>query len=201
MDTLTLFCFIDDFCQFFEPHWQRHLLLAAPKQRERSSGLCLSEVLTIIVGFHLSGYRTFKDYYTRQVIAQQRGDFPKLVSYNRFVELMPGALVPLGGLLLSSFGDCSGISFIDSTKISVCHNRRIWSHKVLADFARRGKTSVGWFYGFKLHLVVNDCGELLAVKITPGNLDDRDPVPELVRHLFGKLFGDRGYISASLFEQ
>jgi hypothetical protein len=201
MDTLTLFCLIDDFCQFFEPCWKRQLLLAAPKQRERSSGLCLSEVLTIIVGFHLSGYRTFKDYYTRQVLTHQRCDFPKLVSYNRFVELLPGALVPLGGLLLSRFGDCSGISFIDSTKISVCHNRRIWSHKVLAEFARRGKTSVDWFYGFKLHLVVNDCGELLAVKITAGNLDDRDPVPELARHLFGKLFGDRGYISASLVEQ
>ncbi|TYP81948.1 DDE family transposase [Nitrosomonas communis] len=71
----------------------------------------------------------------------------------------------------------------------------------MAEFAARGKTSVGWFYGFKLHLVINDQGELLGVKITAGNVDDRDPVPELTRSLFGKLFGDRGYISRSLFEQ
>ncbi|TYP77418.1 MULTISPECIES: IS982 family transposase [Nitrosomonas] len=103
--------------------------------------------------------------------------------------------------MTSRFGRCCGISFIDSTKISVCHNRRIGSHKVMAGFAARGKTSVDWFYGFKLHLVINDQGELLGVKITAGNVDDRDPVPELTRSLFGKLFGNRGYISRSLFEQ
>jgi hypothetical protein len=201
MDTLTVFCLIDDFCLFFEPLWKQRLLAWVPKQRERKPQLCLSEVLTIIVGFHLSGYRTFKDYYLQEVLKHQAHYFPKLVSYNRFVELMPGALVPLCCLLVSRFGHCSGISFIDSTKLSVCHNRRIWSHKVLAELAARGKTSVDWFYGFKLHLVVNDCGELLAVKITAGNIDDRDPVPELARTLFGKLFGDRGYISQTLFEQ
>jgi hypothetical protein len=114
---------------------------------------------------------------------------------------MPGALLPLWVRLTTRFGQCSGISFIDSTKISVCHNRRIWSHQVFKARAKRGKTSVDWFYGFKLHLVVNDCGELLAVKITAGNVDDRNPVLELARTLSGKLFGDRGYISQKLFEQ
>lgn len=201
MDTVAVFCAIDDFCKEFEPGWQKRLLTAVLKQRERKSRLCLSEVLTIMVGFHLSGYRTFKDYYLRQVLTHQRHYFPKLVSYNRFVELLPGMLVPLCCFLVTRFGQCSGISFIDSTKISVCHNRRIWSHKVFRALAKRGKTSVDWFYGFKVHLVVNDCGELLAVKITAGNVDDRNPVPELARALFGKLFGDRGYISQSLFEQ
>ena len=201
MDTVSIFCAIDDFCKLFEPHWQQVLLAAAPKQRDRKPSLCLSEVLTIIVGFHLSGYRTFKDYYTQHVLPHQGHYFPKLVSYPRFVELMPGALLPLCVLLTTRFGHCSGISFIDSTKVSVCHNRRIWSHKVFRALAKRGKTSMDWFYGFKLHLVVNDCGELLAVKITAGNVDDRNPVLELARTLFGKLFGDRGYISQRLFEQ
>jgi hypothetical protein len=93
------------------------------------------------------------------------------------------------------------MSLIDSTKISVCHNRRTWSHKVMAAFAARGKTRVDWFYGFKLHLVINDQGELMSVKITAGNADDRNPVPELARSLFGRLFGDRGYIPQPLFEQ
>ena len=201
MDTTTIFCESDEFCKEFEPRWEQHLLQSSLKRRRRQGALCLSEIMTIMVGFHLSGYRTFKHYYLNYVLRYQRGYFPGLVSYNRFVELLQGSLVPLCCFLTSRFGQCSGISFIDSTKISVCHNRRIGSHKVMAEFAARGKTSVDWFYGFKLHLVINDQGELLGVKITAGNVDDRDPVPELTRSLFGKLFGDRGYLSRSLFEQ
>ncbi len=156
--------------------------------------------MTIIVLFHSSGYRNFKTYYTAHVLKHMAGALPRLVSYNRFVELMPSALVPLCGYLQTRKGECSGISFIDSTSLKVCHNRRIHSHQVFRDCARRGKTSVDWFYGFKLHLVTNDCGELLSLRLTPGNTDDRRPAPELVKGLFGKLFGDKGYISQPLFE-
>jgi hypothetical protein len=150
MDTVSIFCAIDDFCKLFEPRWQSVLLAAASKQCDCKPRLCLSEVLTIIVGFHLSGYRTFKGYYTQHVLLHQLHYFPRLVSYQRFVELMPGVLLPLCVLLTARFGQCSGINFIDSTKISVCHNRRIWSHKVSKALAKRSKTSVDWFYGFKL---------------------------------------------------
>lgn len=200
MDILPVFCDIDDFCQFFEPRWKKRLLSTGERQRDRAARLCLSEVMTIIVLFHASSYRNFKAYYTEQVMKQYAGAFPRLTSYTRFVELMPSALVPLRGYLQTRKGACSGISFIDSTSLKVCHNRRIQSHKVFADCARRGKTSVDWFFGFKLHLVVNDCGELLSLRFTPGNVDDRAPVPELVKELFGKLFGDKGYISQPLFE-
>jgi hypothetical protein len=198
MDILPVFCDIDDFCLLFEPAWQKQLL--ETRQRNRPSSLCLSEVMTIIVLFHQSSYRNFKSFYTEHVFNHLLWAFPRMVSYNRFVELMPGALVPLCGYLQSRKADCSGISFIDSTSLKVCHNRRIHSHKVFAGCARRGKTSVDWFFGFKLHLVTNDCGELLNVRLTPGNVDDRRPVPELVKGLFGKLFGDKGYISQTLFE-
>jgi hypothetical protein len=200
MDILAVFCDIDDFCLFFEPLWQQRLLSHEPRQRRRASTLCLSEVMTIIVLFHTSSYRNFKSYYTEQVMKQLVWAFPRLPSYNRFVELMPSALVPLCGYLQTRKGACSGISFIDSTSLKVCHNRRIHAHKVFAGCAKRGKTSVDWFFGFKLHLVVNDCGELLSLRLTPGNTDDRRPVPELVKELFGKLFGDKGYISQPLFE-
>ena len=83
----------------------------------------------------------------------------------------------------------------------MCHNRRIGSHQVMAEFVARGKASVDWLYGFKLHLAINDQGKLLGVKITAGNVVDRDPVPELTRSLFGKLFDDRGYLSQPLSEQ
>jgi hypothetical protein len=156
--------------------------------------------MTIITLFHASHYRDFKSYYTEHVMKNLAWAFPRLTSYNRFVESMSAALVALCGYLQTRKGQCSGISFIDSTSLKVCHNRRIHSHKVFAGCARRGKTSVDWFFGFKLHLVINDCGELLNVRLTPGNTDDRRPVPELVKGLFGKLFGDKGYVSQSLFE-
>jgi hypothetical protein len=198
MNILALFCDIDDFCLLFEPLWRKRLL--ETRQRDRPSTLCLSEVMTIIVLFHASNYRNFKAYYTEQVMKHYLWAFPKLVSYNRFVELMPSALIPLCGYLQGRKGQCSGISFIDSTSLKVCHNRRIHSHKVFAGCARRGKTSVDWFFGFKLHLVINDCGELLSLRLTPGNTDDRRTVPELVKGLFGKLFGDKGYVSQPLFK-
>lgn len=200
MDILPVFCDIDDFCQLFEPLWKRRLLSSGARQRDRSARLCLSEVMTIITLFHASSYRHFKAYYTEHVMKHYAGDFPGLVSYQRFVELMPSALVPLCGYLQSRKGQCSGISFVDSTSLKVCHNRRIHSHKVFEGCARRGKTSVDWFFGFKLHMVINDRGELLSLRLTPGNCDDRRPVPELVKGLFGKLFGDKGYISQPLFE-
>lgn len=204
MQILPLFCEMDDFCQQFLPAWQQHLLPSATaghKRRRRASALSLSEVMTIIVLFHASGYRTFKDFYTRHLLRHGFRDFPRLTSYNRFVELMPQALVPLAAYLETRFGECRGVSFIDSTSLAVCHNRRIYSHKVFRQLAARGKTSVDWFYGFKLHLAINDRGELLGVRLTPGNVDDRVPVPALTKALWGQLFGDRGYISRPLFEQ
>jgi hypothetical protein len=102
--------------------------------------------------------------------------------------------------LQSRYGACTGISFIDSTSLEACHPKRISQHRVFATDAKRGKTSMGWFYGFKLHLAVNDRGELLACCLTPGNVDDRKPVPGMVKRLRGKLIGDRGYISAPLTE-
>jgi hypothetical protein len=200
MDILPIFCDIDDFCQFFEALWKKRLLSEGERRRDRAGYLCLSEVMTIIVMFHSSAYRNFKAYYTEQVLKHYASAFPRLTSYQRFVELMPQTLVPLCAYLQTRKGKCSGISFVDSTSLKVCHNRRIHSHKVFAGCARRGKTSVDWFFGFKLHLVINDRGELLSIRLTPGNTDDRRPIPALVKGLFGKLFGDKGYISQPLFE-
>jgi hypothetical protein len=177
------------------------LLASGARKRRRATRLHPSEIMTIAILFQQSGYRTFKAFYTQHVQVHLRSEFPHLVSYPRFVELLPRVLVPLTVYLHSQLGTCTGISFIDSTALAVCHSARIGQHRVFAVDARRGKTSVGWFYGFKLHLVVNDRGELLAFCLSPGNLDDRRPVPRLVRRLFGKLFGDKGYISQALAEQ
>jgi len=201
MSLLELFVSVDDFCQVFLPFWERRRIEDGSKKRRRSGQLSVSEIMTIIIHFHQSQYRNFKAYYTEHVCQHLRGEFPKLVSYERFVILMPSVLGPLSAYLKSLYGGCHGLSFIDSTALLVCDNHRIHNHRVFAELAQRGKGSMGWFYGFKLHLVINECGELLACQITPGNVDDRRPVPTLCKRLFGKLIADRGYLSQPLFEQ
>lgn len=201
MSLLELFCRVDDFWQRFRPLWEQEALQSGLRQRRRTGQLSVSEVMTIMIHFHQSHYRHFKAYYTQYVQERLRSEFPQLVSYERFVSLMPGALVPLCAYLANCYGTGAGVSFIDSTPIAVCHNRRIASHRVFAGIAQRGKSSMGWFFGFKLHLVVNDLGELLACQLTLGNVDDRKPVPQLTQGLLGRLFGDRGYISQKLRSQ
>jgi transposase len=200
MDSLLeLFCDVDDFCQAFLPIWNRHLFSSGQKHRQRERSLTISEIMTILIAFHQSHYRDFKAYYCEQVLKYWRSEFPGLVSYQRFVEYIPSVLVPLAVYLHTRcLGQCRGVSFVDSTSLDVCLNQRIHAHKVFSGLAARGKTSTGWFFGFKLHLVVNDQGELLSFCITPGNVDDRKPVPRLAKKLFGKLFGDKGYLSQSL---
>ena len=191
---------IDDFCKAFVPVYHRHLLQTGQRHQVRQPALGLSEIMTILVYFHWSHYRIFKDDHLDYVVPHLRPYFPTCVSDNRFVELMPRALVPLCCSLSTRKGRCTGITFIDSTALAVCQNRRISTHKVFDGWATRGKTSMDWFYGFKLHLIVNDEGELLAFQLTPGHVDDRQPVPTLTTALFGQLFGDRGYISQALHD-
>ena len=200
MSLEALFCDVDDFCQVFLPDWRGQQLTTGERKRQRSTRLSVSEIMTIMIHFHQSHYRDFKSYYLCYVQRTLKPAFPKLLSYTRFISLMPSVLIPLCVYLQSRKGISQGLAFIDATSIVVCHNRRIHSHKVFKQVAQRGKTSTGWFYGFKLHLVVNDRGELLAFHITPANVDDRKPVPEMVKGLSGKLFGDKGYISKALFE-
>jgi hypothetical protein len=132
-----------------------------------------SEIVSITVLFHLSGVRTFKHSYIHYVQKQLKQEFPNTVSYNRFVELMQSNLLPLTLYMKTCcLGECTGISFIDSTPIRACENKRIAQNKVFKDIATIGKSTMGWFYGFKLHVVINDKVELLDFIITQANVDD-----------------------------
>jgi len=192
---------VDDFCQQFIPVWETSLLETGDKQRRKPSKLSTSEVMTILILFHRYRFRDFKTFYIQYVQVHLKGAFPELVSYTRMLTLLQSVLVPLCAYLTQRYGKPTGIAFIDATKLQVCHNIRIPRNKVFAGVAARGKSSRGWFYGFKLHLLINECGALLAVKVTPGNTDDRKPVPAMVDGLWGKLYGDKGYLSQALFEQ
>lgn len=200
MSLLELFCDVDDFYQGFTA-WSSEQQLTNGRKRGPRCRLSESEVMTLVIHFHESGYRTFKRYYCEHVCKQLRDEFPALVSYNRFVELMSKIFLPLCAYLQQNFGEVTGISFVDSTPIAVCHNKRIKRNKVFAGLAARGCTSMGWFYGFKFHLIINDKGDLLSVYLTPGNTDDRKPLETMTQNLFGKLFGDKGYLSQPLFEK
>ena len=202
MESLVeLFVHVDDFWQANRDAWYQHMLESGTRQRIRDKQLSESEIMTIVILFHQSGYREFKKFYLKYVCVHLKHAFPKLVSYSRFVRFMSEIGVLLFAYLRSCLGVCTGISFVDSTSIAVCHNRRINRNKVFDGFAQRGKSTMGWFYGFKLHLVVSDTGELLDFALTAGNVDDRQPIPDLVRHVFGKLFGDKGYLSKTLRQE
>ena len=198
MNLVELFCDVDDFCQAFMPQWQRQLLQSTHRKRHYPTQMDDGEIMTIVIHFHQSGYRNFKQYYLNYVCKHLPHLFPGLLSYTRFVERMSGMTVPLCAYLTQRYGQPTGIAFIDSTSLCVCHNLRIPRHLVFKTTARRGKTSMGWFYGFKLHLLINHLGEILSVKVTPGQVDDRAPVPELVKQLTGMLYGDKGYLSKKL---
>jgi hypothetical protein len=198
-----IFCSIDDFCKEFVPFWQKSLI-ANCKKRIRKSRMSLSEVMTIQVLFQISGYRTFKDFYVNYVREHLQDEFPDTVSYNRMVELKKNSFMPLAIYLKTcGLANCTGISFVDSTPLRVCDKRRINQHKVFKGFAQRGQCSLGWFYGFKLHIVTNDQGGIIDFMITKGNVDDRKPLrfKAFVKKLYGKLFGDKGYISKDLFTE
>ncbi|MDP3682986.1 MAG: IS982 family transposase [Ignavibacteria bacterium] len=197
MDLTQLYCSVDDFWKSFKQEWDKHLIDSGKTKRGPEPKLSTSEMMTIVILFHGSNYRTFKHFYA-YVCKYLRKDFPNLISYSHFVYLMKNLFIPLFAYLLQRRGEITGIAFIDSTSIDVCHNKRIQRNKVFKGLAKRGKTTAGWFYGFKLHLIINEEGELLAFQLTPGNMADVSIAKTLSKGIFGKLFGDKAYISAEL---
>lgn len=196
--TALFFC-LDEFCKCFE-EWEKHHLIATGRIRYKGCRMSLSEMLTIMILFHLGPCKNFKYFYLVHIAHFHKQDFPRLLSYNRFVQLMPRLFVPLCLLLQNLFGEETGTYIADATSLPMCHNKRINRNRVFKGLAARGKTTMGWFYGLKLHLVTNHKGSIMAVKITPGNVDERTVLDEMTRHLKGSLYADKGYISKNLFK-
>lgn len=201
-----IFCTVDDFCKEFKMRIKelKQVQVNGEKQyRNRPLSMSDSEILTILICFHLGGHKTFKHYY-QQIVQDHWADlFPKSLSYNRFVEVQSRYFIVMALFLKEKgLGKCTGISFMDSTTLKVCRNQRIHNHKVFKTLAARGKSSMGWFFGFKLHLICNEKGELLSFYLTKGNVDDRNPrhIKKLTEQLFGKIYADKGYLSKALWE-
>ncbi|EJI6541132.1 IS982 family transposase [Salmonella enterica] len=201
MDYITeLYCLVDDFWQSVKEQIDNYMISDGKKHRSRQSIFSLSEMTTLVILFHSMRFRQFKNFYQYVSIFMRR-EFPRLLSYNRFIELMPRCIVLLTVLFDSLKGSCTGVSVVDSTPLAVCDNLRISRHKVFDGYAERGKSSTGWFFGFKLHVIINHLGEIISARLTAGNVDDRKAVPDMASGIFGDLFGDKGYLSNSLKEK
>ena len=200
-----IFVMADDFCKFFDQMMEKYSISDKNKRKYHRDGtMSKAEVMVILILFHSSGYRCLKHFYLNHVCVHLRHLFPDVVSYNRFVELEKTVALPMAIFIKKVLlGKCTGISFVDSTPLRVCRNQRIHIHKVFRGIAERGKCSMGWFFGFKLHLICNEKGELLNFMITPGDVDDRKPLElkSFIEFIYGKLVGDKGYICKNLFQR
>ncbi|MDC1504009.1 IS982 family transposase [Winogradskyella sp.] len=195
-----IFCFVDEFCKEYDQLVDKHLLGNPSK---RPSVMSKSEVITITILFQLSGFRTFKNFYIYYLQKHMQEDFPNTVSYNRFTELMQQNLMAMTLFLKTCcLGNCTGISFVDSTPVRVCKPKRIRNNKVFKGIATTGKSTMGWFHGFKLHIVINDKGEILNFTITQANVDDRTPLKNksFLDKIYGKLYADKGYVGKDLMQ-
>ncbi len=202
---IEIYSLADDFMQLFSAEMRKHTISnKKPTRAGRKSVMRDAEIITILVLFHLKGYRCLKHFYTEYVTEHMCDIFPNLVSYNRFVELQRSMMLPLAIFIKEVLlGKCTGITFVDSTPLKVCRQQRIHCHKVFKGIATRGHCSMGWFFGFKLHIICNDRGEILNFVFTPANVDDREPLnyKNFLKEVYGKLVGDKGYISSKLFER
>lgn len=195
-----LYCQVDDFCQAFMPEWHKSLVDNGVRKKPWSCQMSCSEIMTILLLFHQQRYRDFKTFYTKHVQLYLQKEFPKILSYSRFVEQMKSATLPLFFFMMDIPKVKSGVYFIDSTTLKVCHIKREKQHKVFDTIAQKSKSTMGWFYGFKLHIIVNSRGEIMNLRLTSATTDDRSPVLDLTNNLFGKLIGDKGYLSKKLQE-
>jgi hypothetical protein len=187
-----IFIDCDDFCNCFEKH------MIESGESLPVSKMSTSEMMAINIYYHHSGVKCFKYYYQVIIKGYLKSYFPKAYTYENFVSKMSDIncflFVFLQTLRLASATEAN---YVDSTKLVVCHNKRIKNHKVFKDFAKRGKSSTGWFFGFKLHAIINQCGQLVVCFFTPGNVADNNPqlLESLTQKITGFLFGDKGYLT------
>jgi hypothetical protein len=200
-----IFIEADDFCQALDK-WlaERGLNQKKNKRKVPQLQMSVSEILTIICFYHHSQYKTFQYYYEDMVLKQLGSYFPKAVSYGRFIAIIHKAYIHLYlfALVQNSKSKRTERYFADSKKLPVCDNRRIASNRVFKGLAKRGKTSTGWFFGLKLHLIINNLGQLMNFALSAANVSDNDSgiLDKLFNGLSGKCYGDKGYLT-KLFEK
>ena len=194
---IEIFISCDDFDKIYEKWLQNHQL--GKHSLTRKPQISDSEIITILIFYHWSGFKNFQYYYEHLMQKEFTSYFPKLPSYHRFIELIGRQTLKLYMFVkvLTLLSEKTGHYFIDSKKLPVCDNRRIHSNKVFSGVAARGKSSTGWFYGLKIHLVINELGQIMNFMLTPANVMDNNEqiLKKLLKGLKGKCYGDKEYLS------
>lgn len=202
---IKLFCELDDFTQAFDKKLAERLIANNDPKAVNKPDISISEMMCIEILYHHSGYKCFQYYYEQEVVQGYLNHyFPSAPSYSRFVQLKPRMLLYLVFYLnICRIGQLCGIYYGDSSKLAVCHNKRIANNKVFRGKAARGKTSTGWFYGFKLFLVINAFGEIMTAFFTPGNIADNNfsTMLKMFSKLKGWAFADKGFINQKAIEE
>ena len=199
LQVIALCLFLNDFCKVVNES-----IIAKTKEKRRvtrKSRKDEAEIMTILLLWNQSSCINFKKFYTEYLDILYPNLFVKL-SYGRFIENKKKALIYLDYLLKFFMLNLeqTGIYYIDSTSLKVCKSKRISSHKTFKGISKTGKTSIGWFHGFKLRMVINQKGEIMNIAFTSGNINDRAPLKNILNHLKGLVFGDKGYLGNDLFQ-
>ncbi|MCB9227561.1 MAG: IS982 family transposase [Chitinophagales bacterium] len=202
---IEIFCELDDWCQIYERYLSiSNKLALTTKPPPIACGLSISEIMSILVYYQLSHSKTFKHFYMDIVLEDMKNYFPKAPSYCQFVKLIDRALIPLATFLLKQGAKHKkGFYYADSKQLKVCHILREYQHKVFKQHATKGKSSTGWFFGFKLHLVINLYGEIVKFCFTPAHVADNnfDLMTHFLKDLQGKIYADKGYLSSKAWHE
>jgi len=195
---------IDDLLKAMSISLRRKLLADLKPKGGRPSGLSLPAILTLGIFRFATGVKDVKHYH-RKLVSSYSQELGRIPNYGNFNALMnqatPYVIFLLEWICYSNKSTSNGAYFLDATSLKVCENKRIFDHKVCEDIAQRGKSSMGWFFGFKLHVVCDSLGRLVSLLITPGNTDDRKFVLKLLKGLKGLCVADAGYVSKKLMHE
>ncbi len=132
-----VFCEVDDFCQAFFPQWEAHLIGSGAAPRGPEPGLCASEIITLLLVLHGSRFKYLKNFYNGIMGESLRGYFPNRPGYERFVTIQKSGFIPLRCFLFSRMGQKTGVYYIDSAALPVCHNP---AHPAAPNLCRSGRT-------------------------------------------------------------
>ncbi len=200
--TQSLLQDLEKFYAFYEQSMKSQQITSSnTRKRNKSSRMAPHRIMAVLLMFHLSGYRDFRSFYEIMIQGYLKKMFPHSLSYSWFIRIKSRYLHAMFCYLTSKMQPSHEISYIDSTCLKACHIKRASSHKTFKGIAEKGHTSVGWFYGFKLHLVIDAYGNIVDFCVSKGNKHDTYGLDKLTKNIKGLLFGDKGYISQKKAKQ
>lgn len=204
---IMIYCFVDDFIKMIFNNIK--YALKRPDQNTppiKKHNLSIAELVALAILRFFTGHRNWKDFY-QHIKTYHAKDFPRLPKYGNFIEAV-NRLSGLALILLQGFMEVfkkltpeESKKFVDSTRLRVCDIKREFSHKVAKNIATKSKSTMGWFYGFRLHIIVNELLHILNFKITTATVDERVALEMMWSDIFGMIIADAGYMGKEWAEK